>query len=62
MSFEMSDPILGHGLPIMGSLHSKSGVGKVVLPLLRSKCAREPSGAQIERIEASEQLSAPELL
>ena len=34
----------------------------VVLPLLRSKRAREPSGAQIKRFEASEQLSAHELL
>ena len=34
----------------------------LVLPLLRSKRTREPSGAEIKQIEASEQLSAHELL
>ena len=41
---------------------SKFGVAELVLPLLRSKRAHEPSGAQIKRFEASEQLSAHELL
>jgi hypothetical protein len=50
------------GISALMAILIHSGGVAVVLPLLRSKRAREPSGAQIKQIEASEQLSAHELL